>query len=127
MQTNSKKTRGGNPPPQNSNRLSLIQEIFLNTSVATSVSEDRSDDEAGIILDGKASTEGARAITAAKHPLGNHSGKASARTPWQQSIRPNENHGGKASAKNDDHRRGKASTYGAITLTAAKHLHERGP
>jgi hypothetical protein len=35
--------------------------------------------------------------------------------PWRQSIR-----------QNYDHRRGKASADGAITLSAAKLLHERG-
>jgi hypothetical protein len=36
-------------------------------------------------------------------------------------------HDGKASARNNYHRRGKASTDGADTLSAAKHLQERGP
>jgi hypothetical protein len=44
--------------------------------------------------------------TAAKHPP----------EPWRQSIR-----------QNYGHRRGKASVGGAITLTATKHLHGRGP
>jgi hypothetical protein len=44
--------------------------------------------------------------TLAKHPP----------EPWRQSIR-----------QNYSHRCGKASADGAVTLTAAKHLHGRGP
>ena len=123
---NNKETRGGDPPPQNLNLLSLMHDY--NTLVASSVVKPQRrrgkspiasavahpPGEGPINLDGKASAKCASTTI---------SGKASAREETAATKHPPElQHGGKASARDDDHQSGKASADGGLSRSQQQSL-----